>query len=91
MPPAMLKTILSLPPGEPFIVPAGGKVIANVVTGVDPIVVPQDQARQMAVQAIRNEKLAKIGESRLKEARAKAKIEYQPGYSPPVAKAAEAK
>lgn len=91
MPASLLQSINALPAGEPFIVPAGGKVIANVITAVEPIAVPQDQARQMAVQAIRNEKLSKIGETRLKEARAKAKIEYQPGYSPPVAKAPAAK
>lgn len=91
MPASLLQSINALPAGEPFIVPAGGKVIANVITGVEPIAMPQDQARQLAVQAIRNEKLSKIGETRLKEARAKAKIEYQPGYSPPVAKAPGAK
>lgn len=87
LPPAMLKTILALPPGEPFIVPSNGKVIANVITSSEPIPVTQEEARQAAAQAIRTESLAKIGDTRLKEARAKAKIDYQPGYSPPANKA----
>ena len=47
-----------------------------------------EQLRPLATQAIRREELNKIGEDRLKEAKAKAKIEYQPGYEPPKAPAA---
>lgn len=83
VPPEMLKRILDLPPGEPFIVPAGGRVLVSVITGSEPLAVPSDQVRPLAVQAIRKESLTKLGESRLKEAKAKAKIEYQPGYEPP--------
>lgn len=81
--PEILQRIKALPPGEPFIVPNGGKVIVSVITGQTPIAVPDDQAQPLAVQAIRSEELNKVGEQRLQEAKAKAKIEYQPGYAPP--------
>jgi peptidyl-prolyl cis-trans isomerase C len=80
--PEALQRILSLPPGEPFIVPNGNVVIASVITKADPVVIPAEQARPMAVQAMRSEELNKIGQQRLDEAKAKAKIEYQPGYEP---------
>lgn len=86
VPPALLKQILSLPAGEPFIVPNGNKVVVSVITGSEPLAVPVEQARPLAVQAMRNEELNKIGETRLKEAKAKAKIEYQAGYEPPADK-----
>ena len=37
----------------------------------------------MAVRALRSQSLAKLGEARLKEARGKAKIDYQAGFAPP--------
>lgn len=88
VPPDVMAKIKALPAGEPFIVPNNGKVVVSVITGSEPVAVPADQARPLAVQAIRREELNKIGEQRLKEAKAKAKIEYQPGYEPPKAPAA---
>ncbi|HWJ70942.1 MAG TPA: EpsD family peptidyl-prolyl cis-trans isomerase [Sphingobium sp.] len=78
--PEMLQRLQALPPGEPFIVPANGKLVINAITAVEPVAVDAEQARPIAAQTIRNEELNKIGEQRLKEAKAKAKIEYQPGY-----------
>jgi EpsD family peptidyl-prolyl cis-trans isomerase len=90
--PDILKRIEALPAGEPFIVPQGNKLLINVITGSQPVTLSTEQARQVAAQAMRNEELGKIGESRLKEAKAKAKIEYQPGFEPkPDAPAAGAK
>lgn len=85
IPPQMLKQILALKPGEPFVVPASepGKGLVNVITGSAPIAIPADQARAMATQAYRNQALGKLGEQRLSQAKAKAQIEYQPGYEPP--------
>lgn len=80
--PDILKRIEALPAGEPFIVPQGNKLLINVITGAQPVTLSNEQARQVAAQAMRNEELGKIGESRLKEAKAKAKIEYQPGFEP---------
>lgn len=89
--PAALKQVTSLPPGEPFITPAGRQIVVSVITGTEPITVPEAQVRPLAVQALRSETLNKIGETRLKEARAKGKIEYQPGYEAPPTKPAPAK
>jgi EpsD family peptidyl-prolyl cis-trans isomerase len=83
LPPAVLKQIQALPPGEPFIVPTGKKVVVSVITGKQPVSVPADQMRPAAVEAMRNQEFNKIGEQRLKEVRQRAKIEYQPGYEPP--------
>ncbi|MBO9581051.1 MAG: EpsD family peptidyl-prolyl cis-trans isomerase [Sphingobium sp.] len=88
VPPEVMARIKALPAGEPFIVPNNGKIVASVITGSEPVVVPTDQARPLATQAIRREELNKIGEERLKEAKAKAKIVYQAGYEPPKAPAA---
>lgn len=82
VPPDMMRQIMSLPPGEPFIVPAGNNILVSVITGSEPLVVPPDQTRPLAVQSLRRESLNKIGETRLKEARSKAKIEYQPDFTP---------
>ena len=83
IPPALMNRIAALPPGEPFIVPSGGKIVVSVITDRQKIAVPTDNARMMALQAIRGQSLNKIGEERLKEAKTKAKIEYQEGYAPP--------
>jgi EpsD family peptidyl-prolyl cis-trans isomerase len=80
--PEVLQKIQALPAGEPFVVPNGNKVVVSVVTGSQPVTLPVDQARPAAVQAMRAEELNKIGEQRLSEAKAKAKIDYQPGFAP---------
>ncbi|HZV57967.1 MAG TPA: EpsD family peptidyl-prolyl cis-trans isomerase [Sphingobium sp.] len=83
VPAETMKRITALPPGEPFIVPNGGKAVVSVITASEPIVLTAEQVRPMAAQAIRNEELNQIGQQRLAEAKAKAKIEYQTGYEPP--------
>src|SRR5690606_9717241 len=77
------------PPGEPFIVPREGKLVINAISSVETVNVSPEQARPIAAQAIRNEELNKVGEQRLKEAKAKAQIEYQPGYEVKAADAAK--
>lgn len=89
--PEMLKQIEGLPPGEPFIVPVQGKVVASVITGREPIALTPEQVRPIAVEAIRNKELTGIGTSRLKDARAKAKIEYGTDFAPKAAPKAPAK
>ena len=83
VPPNLLAQILKLPAGEPFIVPAQGRVAVSVITGSQDFVVPEDQIKPMAARAMRAENLGKIMKSKLDEAKAKAKIEYQDGYAPP--------
>jgi peptidyl-prolyl cis-trans isomerase C len=84
IPARQLEQILRLPKGEPFILPGSqaGKGLANVITGSEPLSAPQAEQRDMAAKAIRNQALAKIGEQQLNDARARAQIEYQPGFQP---------
>lgn len=86
VPPQMLAQIEKLPPGEPFIVPLNGFVTVNVITGKAPVQIAPDETRAIAAQAIRADELRKVGEQRLKDAQAKAKVEYQAGYAPPAKK-----
>lgn len=82
MPPEVMKQIEALPPGEPFIVPAGNKVVVSVITGRQPVVVASEQMRPAAAEALRRRQFAQLGEKRVKDARSQAKIEYQSGYEP---------
>lgn len=83
VPPEQMQKILSLPKGEPFVVPGNGQVTVNVITGSKPEPLPAADARAAAVRVLRSQSLSKLGEARLKEARTKAKIEYQTGFAPP--------
>jgi peptidyl-prolyl cis-trans isomerase C len=78
----VMATILALPPGEPFVVPVGGNAVASVIVGKEDAPVDPAQQKRVAAEMIRQEALGQIGVSRTKEARAAAKIEYQPGYEP---------
>ncbi len=90
VPAETMAKISALPPGEPFIVPNAGKIVVSVITASEPVVLTPEQARPLATQAIRQEELNKIGQDRLKEAKAKADIKYQTGYEPPKAPASAA-
>ena len=82
VPPEVMARIKALPAGEPFIVPNNGKIVVSVITATEPVPMGADQARPLAAQAIRREELNRIGEQRVTEATAKAKIDYKPGYGP---------
>ncbi|WP_269769693.1 EpsD family peptidyl-prolyl cis-trans isomerase [Sphingomonas sp. MA1305] len=82
VPPQMMQQVLALPPGEPFIVPTPQGVVASVITGKEVQPLAPEQAQPMAVQMMRAQELDKVIQQRLKDARAKAKIEYQPGFAP---------
>lgn len=87
VPPEMLAQVSALPAGEPFIVPNPQGVVVSVITGRTAAPMPDAQARPLAAQAIRNQELGKLLEQRLKDGKAKAKVEYQPGFGPaPAAK-----
>jgi peptidyl-prolyl cis-trans isomerase C len=83
----VLATILALPPGEPFVVPVGANAVASVIVGKEAAPVDAAQQKRLAAEMIRQEALGEIGMKRTKEARAAAKIEYQPGYEPKAAPA----
>jgi peptidyl-prolyl cis-trans isomerase C len=83
MPKQALNQILSLPPGEPFIIPENGIINVNVLTGSRPEPLAGPEANKIAVQAIRNEEMAKTIEARRKAKWAAVKVEYQKGFEPP--------
>ena len=91
VPPEQMARILALPKTEPFIIPQGNRVTVNLITGDQSAPLPIEQARPLATRAIRAQKLGKQGEDRLKEARTKAKIEYQDGFAPAAKPAGPAK
>jgi peptidyl-prolyl cis-trans isomerase C len=78
-----LNRIRALPAGEPFVIPEGGLVTVAVITGETARPVEADRARPAAVQMMRNRSLAEAMRARLESEKAKAEIEYQPGFAPP--------
>jgi peptidyl-prolyl cis-trans isomerase C len=78
-----LNRIRALPAGEPFVIPEGGMVTVAVITGESARPVEADRARPAAVQMMRNRSLSEAMRARLESEKAKAQIEYQPGFAPP--------
>jgi EpsD family peptidyl-prolyl cis-trans isomerase len=85
-PQSIYAQLAKLQPGEPFIAPGPDQAVANVITAREPAATPPDQARALALNAMRREQVEKILQDRLKSVRASAKIEYQPGFGPPAQK-----
>lgn len=82
VPAQLAQQITSLPPGEPFVAPSGNRVIVSVVTGRTDAPLTQEEARRVATEAVRRQKLQELVEGQVKELRTKAQITYQPGYEP---------
>jgi hypothetical protein len=74
---------MALPPGEPFIIPGGDRSVASVIAARAPAPLTGDQARTVALNAIRRGHAEKIIADIVKSARNGAKIEYQKGFEPP--------
>ena len=83
VPAPMLAQIQKVPAGEPFVVPMGNMVTVSLITGSKPAPLGGEQARPLAANAVRNAELGKALQDMLKTERAQAKIEYQPGFTPP--------
>ncbi|MEO0439653.1 MAG: EpsD family peptidyl-prolyl cis-trans isomerase [Pseudomonadota bacterium] len=83
VPPAMMAQIVSLSPGEPFVIPTGASVTASVIKAQQKVPYNADQSGPVAVKAIRNEEMAKIMKQRLDDAKARSEITYQSGFEPP--------
>ena len=82
--PAELYTKLNtLPAGEPFALSTGGRTVTSAITAREPAPIAGDQAKPIAVDAMRKAQTGKALESLMKSLRSSAKIEYQPGYGPP--------
>ncbi len=82
VPPEALKRIFALPATEPFVLPANGKLYANIITGREPVQMSQDEMRKAALGALRQQNTRSALASDVKQLRSTAKIEYQPGYAP---------
>lgn len=85
-PHAIYAQIVALRPGEPFIAPGPDKAVASVITAREPNPLTPEQARQVALGAIKRERIQKFVQDRVKDLKANAKIEYQPGFAPLPAK-----
>lgn len=87
IPPDAAQKIAALKPGEPFLVPQNGQVIASVIKSVEAQPVDQQQATPVATQILRRKGVEEAMKKDLDAERAKAKIDYQPGFAPPAGKA----
>lgn len=67
---------------EPFIIPVGNLAVASVVASREPAPITGEQAKPIAVAAMRREQAAKLMQNRLKTVRQSAKIEYKEGFAP---------
>jgi EpsD family peptidyl-prolyl cis-trans isomerase len=83
VPPELYAKLNSLPAGKPFGVPIGNMMVANAIVGREPHPLTGDQAKPVAVQAIRKAQTGKALQALLKSLKDSGKIEYQPGYGPP--------
>jgi EpsD family peptidyl-prolyl cis-trans isomerase len=91
IPTEVMRQIEAVPRGEPFIIPASGKLVASVITGREASSTSADQNRKLAVDALRRQNLNRNLQDQLKQSRAQAEIKYQPGYEPPAASKATPK
>jgi len=83
LPPAMYAQLGKLQPGEPFVAPGPDRAVASVITAREPAPFTPDQQRQLALSQMKRERVNQLLNQRIKDLKAKAKIEYQPGYAPP--------
>ena len=82
LPPNLYAQLNNLPSGEPFIAPGPGKAVASVISARQPAPFSADESRQLALSQMRRAKINEMLEQRIKDLKAKAKIEYQSGFGP---------
>ena len=83
LPPNLYTQLSNLAPGEPFIAPGPDKAVASVITARQPAPLNPDQARQLALSQMKREQANQLVGQRVKDLKAKAKIEYGSGFGPP--------
>lgn len=83
LPPPVAKQIAALPAAEPFLVPRGGQIVANVIRSSEALPVPADQAQPAAIELLRRQAVEQALRKQVDTARASAKITYAPGFAPP--------
>lgn len=82
VPTPILEQIGALPDGEPFVLPADGRLTVSVIIGKALVPTAEDEVVPIAAQELRTTKIRELLEGRLEEARAKADIAYQDGLGP---------
>lgn len=82
LPPNLYAQLSNLGPGEPFIAPGPGQAVASVITSRQSAPFNADQQRQLALAQMKREQVNQLLNQRLKDLKAKAKIQYQPGFGP---------
>ena len=82
LPPNLYAQLGNLAPGEPFIAPGPDRAVASVISARQSAPFSPDQARQLALSQMKHEQVSQLVGQRVKELKAKAKIEYQQGLSP---------
>lgn len=80
--PDVARQIDRAPPGEPILLPQGERLAVGVITAREPIVLPPDTARIAAARALRGGDLLRESQAQIAAARAKAEIQYEPGWGP---------
>lgn len=83
IPAEIFTQLRALGPAEPFIVPAGNRSIANVITSREPSPLEGAAARTEAANMVRRQNSAQSLQQRLKDLRSSAKIEYKEGFGAP--------
>jgi peptidyl-prolyl cis-trans isomerase C len=83
IPPEIAAKIAALPPGEPFLLPDNGRIVASVIQSVEPVPVSPEEAKPAAVNMMRQKSLQEAVGKKLEAARSSAKISYEDGFAPP--------
>jgi EpsD family peptidyl-prolyl cis-trans isomerase len=83
--PAATRRILSLPPGEVFIVPANGVASANVITKIQAEPVPAAEATRLAMTILQNRAVMATANRELEAEvnKRRQSVTYQTGFAPP--------
>jgi len=81
--PQIAGKIISLPAGEPFLVPQGGQIIVSAIKSAEIVPVPVEQAKPAAVNMLRQKAVADLMNKKLISQRATAQINYAPNFGPP--------
>ena len=82
--PATVEKLLKLPPGEPFMIPAGDAIAINQIKDAKPSPLTGDEAVKVAMIAVKNQKTQQAvarGVNNLIVAN-ESKIQYNPAYKP---------
>lgn len=86
IPPDLYSKLRGVPPGEPFAVQMGNRMVASAIAGREAHPIADAQAKPVAVEAMRKAQTGKSLQDLLKSLRSQAKIDYQAGYAPPADK-----